>query len=214
MKFDPNLPKTWVNQYLEANPNYAPGRNAELDALFNPSIKEEPLHVPMAGQIKKHLNTEMTYYWAFDRNGVNPFHTRVEQLRAAGFDYATTNDVEMAVEDTVQGRNAEGFSNEIRNGDRRLMKVLTSRWLQIRKSHLMQALQMTNPRHMRDREGHAVMTTGNTQGVSTRLVDAGDPQVTEITAKAVFTDPREDLGGKRPIGNATRISKESVNKGV
>ena len=219
MPFDPDIPKSWLNQFLEEHPGYQQGHNEELDALLNPSITPKPLHIPMAGQYKKQLNLDIELYWAFDRNGMNPYHLRVEQLKSAGFDYATTKDVEMAIEETVQGRNAEGFSNEIRNGDRRLMKCAKQRWLEIRKSHVFQSLLMTHPRHMKDRDSKSVMTTGQTaSGISTRLMDMNDPEVSRLTAKSVFSDAAQDMHevseGRVPFGNTSRIPKDITNKGV
>ncbi len=215
MAIDPSLPKSFVNNYLEANPSYRPGQNEEVDALFNPSISATPLHVPMAGQIRKRLNSEVEFFWAFDRDGQNPRHERVEQLRSVGFDFATTDDVEMAVESTVLGKNEKGFSNEIRNGDRRLLKIAKRRWLEIRKSQLLQAIMMTNPRGKVMGEDGTVMGVGNLiPGVRTTVVDVGD---NVLSSAAVPSDAVKDMlevarGGK-PGGNASVISKQSVNRG-
>ena len=213
---DPTLPKSFVQGFYEGNPGYRPGQNEEVDALFNPSVSAKPLHVPMAGQIRKRINSEMEFFWAFDRLGQNPYHERVEQLRSVGFDYATTNDVEMAVESTVVGKNDKGFSSEIRNGDRRLMKVKKARWLEIRKSHLLQAIMMTNPRGKVMGEDRSVMSVQNLiPGVKTTVTDSPDGV---LSTSAVTSDAAEDMKsvmeGGRQAGNASQVSKATVNKGL
>lgn len=212
------LPRSFVEQFREANPSYRPGLNEETDALFNPSITAKPLHVPQAMRVKKMINNEITLYWAFDRCGQNPNHTRVEQLRAVGFDYATTDDVVMFVEDVVKGRTkrADGkdFSNEIRNGDNRLMKIKKERWLEIRKSQMMQAIMMSNPRGKAMGDDGTVMSAQSlVPGVRTTVMD--EP-VESIRARAVVSNAADDLksvseGGK-PTGNASVVKADQVNK--
>jgi hypothetical protein len=210
-QFDSALPTPFVRNYLEANPSYRPGLNEETDALFNPSISAVPLHIPQAMRIKKHLNTDMWFYWAFDRCGQNPNHTRVEQLRAVGFDYATTADVEMYVDDAVKGKDAKGFSNEIRNGDNRLMKVKKERWFQIRKSHMMQAIGMANPR------GKAMGDDGTIMGVNSMLPGLNtrvtDEPIEDIRARATVSNAAQDIADGTIRGNASVVPKDSVNKG-
>jgi hypothetical protein len=120
--------------------------NDELRDLINPSIEARPLHLPESTRVREFKNKEMHYHWAFDRCGSNPKHDRVEKLRGAGWEFATTDDVEMFSADTVKGRNKNGFSNEIRIGDLRLMKVPELRWRQIRKAQNIAALDQINPR--------------------------------------------------------------------
>lgn len=216
MAVDPLLPQGWLKNFFEANPGYRPGQNEEVDALFNPSITAKPLHVPMAGQIRKRLNSEAEFFWAFDRNGQNPYHERVEQLRSVGFEYATTKDVVMAVESTVLGKNNEGFSNEIRNGDRRLMKIPKRRWLEIRKSQILQAIMMTNPRGKVMGEDRTVMSVGNLiPGVKTTVTEAGEGL---LGTAAVPSNAAEDMAnvmkGDRPAGNASTVPKATVHKGL
>jgi len=212
------LPRSFVQQFRDAAPSYQPGQNEEVDALFNPSISAKPLHVPLAGQILKRLNNEMEYFWAFDRNGQSPYHERVERLRSVGFDYATTDDVRMAVESTVQGKvkvkTAEGrdkdFSNEIRNGDLRLMKVAKRRWLEIRKSHQLQAIMMTHPQGKVMGEDRTIMGVRDlVPGVQTRL---SDESVEAIRARAVVSDAARDLADGTIRGNASIVPKEIINK--
>lgn len=113
--------------------------NDELRDLMNPSISARPLHLPESGRIKTIKNNQFVYFLAFDRCGSNARHERVEQLRAAGWDYATTEDVEMFSADNVKQK------NEIRSGDRRLMKIPKQRWAEIRKAQNLAALQQINP---------------------------------------------------------------------
>lgn len=197
------LPRSFVQNFRDSNPTYRPGQNEETDALFNPSITAKPLHVPMSGQIKKRLNSDMEFFWAFDRNGQSPYHERCERLRSVGFEYATTKDVEMAVSDTVKD---EG---EIRNGDLRLMKVPKRRWLEIRKSHLLQAINMTNPRGKVMGEDGTIMGVNQLiPGVRTEVMD----NVDEMRSRAVVSDAAEDLRNGRPSGNASVVSSDRVNK--
>lgn len=216
MAVDKNLPARFVQNFFEGNPSYRAGQNEETDALFNPSIEAKPLHVPMAMRIKESKNKDMSFYWAFDRCGQTPYHTRVEQLRAVGFDYATTEDVVMAVDDTVKNRNAQSFSNEIRNGDNRLMKVKKQRWMEIRKSHQLQALMMANPRgRVMGEDGTVMGVQGLIPGVRTTVTDQTEGV---LRAAVALSEPAKDLQnvmeGKRPLGNATKVSRESVAAGA
>jgi hypothetical protein len=215
-KIDPQLPPSFVRNFLEANPGYRTGMNEEADALFNPSISAKPLHVPIAMRIKNVLNSDVWFYWAFDRCGQHPYHTRCEQLRAAGFEYASTKDAEMFVDDVVKGKNQEGFSNEIRNGDNRLMKVKKSRWMEIRKSHLIQAIMMANPR------GKTMGDDGTIMGINA-MIPKVKTEVFEnpegiLRTPAAVSIAAQDIAalneGKLPSGNASRVSKESVNRGA
>lgn len=208
------LPRSFVQQFREAAPGYRPGQNEETDALFNPSISAKPLHIPMTGQIAKRLNTEVEFFWAFDRCGQNPNHTRVEQLRAVGFDYATTDDVQMAVADTVKGRtklqSGKEFSNEIRNGDNRLMKVPKRRWLEIRKAQQLNAINMANPRgKVMGEDGTVMGVQSLVPGVRTTVTD--EP-IEDIRARAVVSDAAADLREGQVRGNASVVSADKVNK--
>ena len=210
---DPKLPKSFVDNFRESNPSYRPGFNEETDALFNPSIEAKPLHIPLAGQIRKRLNTEMEFYWALDRNGQNPFHTRVEQLRSVGFDFATTKDVDMAVADTVKGE------NEIRNGDLVLLKVPKLRWLEIRKSHLLQAIMMTNPRgRVMGEDGTVMGVQGLIPGIRTQSLETAN--IADVRASAglrgstIESNATADLAEGIVRGNASRVPLNKVNKGV
>jgi len=200
---DSNVPRSFFRNFLDANPTYQPGQNEETDALFNPSIQARPLHIPMTGQIRRRLRSDLEFFWAFDRNGQNPYHQRCEQLRAVGFEYATTQDVDMAVADTVKG------PEEIRNGDLRLMKIPKQRWLEVRKSQLLEAILMTNPRGKVMNEDRTVMSVGNLiPGVKTTLTEEPLP------AAVAVSDAAQDLRDGVLRGNASVVPKNVVNKGV
>ena len=215
MAIDPALPRGFVRNFFESNPSYRPGVNEETDALFNPSIEAKPMHAPMAMRGKP-LRDGLHFHWAFDRCGQNPNHTRVEQLRHEGWQYATTNDIDMFVKSVVMGKDEKGFSNEIRNGDNRLMMISKKRWLEIQKAYLTQAIMMTNPR------GKVMGEEGTVMGVSELL-----PGIKTITteqpdgllkAAVAFSNASEDIGrireNKSPQGNASKVSRESISRGA
>lgn len=209
MKPDPQVPQSFTRNFLDSNPGYRPGVNEEVDALFNPSISAKPLHVPMAGQIRKRLNSEMEFYWAFDRNGQNPYHERCERLRAVGFEYATTKDVDMYVADTIKGE------SEIRNGDLRLMKVPKMRWLEIRKSQMLQAIMMMNPKGKVMGENGTIMGAQElVPGVKTTL---SDESVESIRSRAIPSSAAADIqemnAGGKPSGNASVVRPRMPGRG-
>ena len=122
--------------------------NQELQDLFDPSIAARQLNPPVSGHIALRKNTSMHYHWAADKCGQNADHSRVEEMRAIGWDFASTDDVEMANDFTVRNRRGgkpDGFSNEIRNGDLRLMKIPLQRWREKRKAENVAAFQMAYP---------------------------------------------------------------------
>ena len=175
-EIDAQLPKNIVRQVFEEQPRPEMW-NDELKDLMNPSIQAKPLHIPISGQIKKRLNYEYEYYWAHDRNGQNPYHDRVETLRSIGFDYATSKDVEMYSSDTVKSE------NEIRSGDRRLMKCPKMRWREIRKDQNLRAVLMSNPQGQVMTDDRSVMSAANLlPGMRTYL---SDETVDSIRSRAV-----------------------------
>ncbi len=192
MQIDPTVPPNVVKQILGPDGIPASQWSEELRDLFNPSISARPLHLPESGRIKTVKNKEFVYYLAFDRNGSDPRHERVEALRAAGFDYATTDDVEMYSADNVKQK------NEIRSGDRRLMKVPIQRWKEIRKSQNLAALEMINPRGRSNR--HPMGSANMTPGMHTSVVD----DIDELRSKAVVTNAAEELRTGDIRGNASR----------
>ena len=167
----------------------------ELRDLFNPSISARPLHLPESGRIKTVKNKEFVYFLAFDRNGSNARHERVEQLRAAGWEYATTDDVEMYSADNVKQK------NEIRSGDRRLMKIPRMRWQEIRKAQNLAALDQINPRRA---NSGPMSIESMTPGMQHYTADDA-----AIRKGAVVSDPTEELRTGNITGNAAvaRIPK-------
>jgi hypothetical protein len=174
---DPNVPKRILKDIAENAPHESKWSD-DLQILLNPSIEAKPAHMPLSGQIKLRKNKDFEYFWAFDRNGNNPSHERVDGLRHIGFQYATTDDVEMMMPSTVLDK------NEIRNGDRRLMKVNRQRWAEIRKSQMMDAIRLTSPReHGFVDPNRAVMRTESlTPGIKTMLTD--DAVVSDLKNRA------------------------------
>lgn len=142
----------------------------ELQDLLNPTIEARQLNPPLSGSIEKRLNKEFEYFWAKDVCGQTPDHSRVEDLRYMGWDYATTADVKMCSDDTVRGKNKEGFSNEIRSGDRRLMKIPMQRWREMRKAQNMTAMQMAYPQPF-DTAGRPMTLEDFTPGINTYFAD-------------------------------------------
>ena len=203
MQTDPSLSKSILKKIFEDNPR-PEFWNEELKALVNPSIHARPLNVPLTGQIAKRLNNECEYYWAFDRCGANPNHERVENLRFVGFDYATTKDVQMCSEDTVKAE------NEIRSGDRRLMKCSKQRWLEIRKDQVLRAIAMGSPQGKAMGEDGTVMGVNNMlPGVNTRISSEVDVQ--EMHSRAAVSDAAQELASGQVRGNA---SVAKVQKGA
>lgn len=139
-QFDSAIPPNVVKQVIADHGNMPSQWNDELQDLLSPSISARPLHLPESTRIKEKKNKEFHYHWAFDRCGSDPRHERVERLRGAGWDYATTADVEMFSGDTIKNK------NEIRIGDLRLMKIPLMRWREIRKAQNLAALEQINPR--------------------------------------------------------------------
>lgn len=167
--------------------------NDELRDLMNPSISARPLHLPESGRIKTVLNSEFVYFLAFDRCGSNARHDRVEQLRAAGWQFATTKDVEMYSKDNVKS------PVEIRSGDRRLMKISKQRWAEMRKAQNFAALQQINP----GRPNSGPMGLGNmTPGMAHSYADDAAVRAGARVSNAV-DDVAAILEGGRASGNAS-----------
>lgn len=138
-------PKVIEQLYSDHGKDYR-GWNQELQDLFDPTISARQMNPPLSGKIDVRKNTHFQYRWAKDVCGSNPDHTRVEELRAVGWEFADTNDVKMANDFTVRNRRkGDNFSNEIRNGDLRLMKIPMQRWREMRKSENVAAYQMAYP---------------------------------------------------------------------
>jgi len=150
----------------------------ELRDLVNPSIQANPRSAPISGKIEQFLDNNYVYYWAESRTGQNANDDRVQELRWAGWEFATTKDVKMCADSCVRGRNKEGFSDEIRSGDRRLMKIKKEWYKEKRKAENMAAIQMAYPQ-VYDQTGRP-MSTGDF-GMPTQFV--GDDFLAEMASK-------------------------------
>ena len=146
------LPKALQRELIETHGKNLDAWPEELRDLLDSSITARSISPPISGRVSEILNADYHYHWAEDRNGATPFHDRVEGLKYAGWDFATTDDVRMATEDTVMGRDekrkskdGKGFSNEIRSGDRRLMKIPMRKWRESRKAQNLAAFQLAYP---------------------------------------------------------------------
>jgi hypothetical protein len=199
MATDAVLPPKLVQQLFEEHGKNTASWPTELQDLVNPSIQARQLNAPLSGQIEKRLNREYEYFWAKDICGQNPDHSRVEELRYTGFEYATTDDVRMCSEDTVKGRDKNNFSNEIRSGDRRLMKIPMQKWREMRKAQNINAIQMAYPQGF-GADGGPMTAANLTPGMKTYLGSEAD--VDAMRRGAIVSDPTEELATKEIKGNA------------
>ncbi|HEX4503161.1 MAG TPA: hypothetical protein VH187_18665 [Scandinavium sp.] len=150
----------------------------EFKDLVNPTIEANATAPPMSGRME-FINTEYHYHWAGpDRDGQSPVHERVEELRSGGWEYATTKDVRLFSQDCIRGKNKEGFSDELRSGDRRLMKCPMKMWKSIRKGQNIAALQMAYPQALG--EG-SPMTSALNNGTRTYL--GSETDIAELQAR-------------------------------
>ena len=203
------LPPKLIEQLYEdhgRNPQLWP---SELRDLVDPTISAKQRNAPVSGMIEEIKNHEFAYYWAKDVCGQNPDHTRVEELRYDGWDYATTRDVKMCTDDTVRNRDKQGFSNEIRSGDRRLMKCSKIKWRENRKAENVRALMMAYPQGFGS-DGSPMSTKNLTPGVKTYM--GSEVDLDELARKRVVSSAANDIEraerGERPFGN-TSIHKPS-----
>jgi len=90
----------------------------------------------------------------------------------------------------VKGKDKDGFSNEIRSGDRRLMKIPVMRWKEMRKAQNLQAIQQTYPQG-RGQDGTPMGLSNMTPGVRTYL---SDEPIESIRARAVVGDATKSEG--------------------
>lgn len=198
-RIDPDLPESFVRNITGPDGIHPSQRNEELDWLLSPSIKARPLHLPESGRIRTVKNREYVYFLAYDRCGTNPNHNRVESLRAAGWDYATTDDVEMF------SRADERQKNEIRSGDRRLMKIPIDRWKEIRKAQLLASINMIHPRGRGER---SVM--GSANSLPGQLPVAVVEDFAEMRSRGVVSDAAMELATGNVTGNASQVPKGRV----
>jgi hypothetical protein len=168
------LPRKLVESIVESNGPDTSKWNQELRDMFDTSIEPELCSTPISGKVDKFLNPDFHYYWAFDRA---ERHERVEELRFAGWEFATTNDVKMCAESSVVARKkdkaskdgGDGFSDEIRSGDRRLMKLPMSIWRKHKKAQNLASWQQTYPQAF----GESMTTDANGKPIPVgRAMDA------------------------------------------
>ena len=183
------IPRKLMQQLLEEHGKNPQEWNQELQDLINPTIEARDISAPMSGRIDKIINTDYHYHWAFDRCGASPDHDRVESLRYAGWEFASTDDVMMCAESTIVGRSnnkksrdGKGFSEEIRSGDRRLMKLAIGKWRSLRKAQNLAAYQMAYPQPF-DMKGKAMSAEDLIPGMKTRMLDAAE--ISEAHTQAV-----------------------------
>jgi hypothetical protein len=131
-------------QISENHPNRAQWPK-ELAILFDDTIQARPLNLPGVGQVNI-KNTEFCYHWVRRPMGPNPDLTRYMQLKTAGFQNATLEDVDPLVSSV----NAD--STEITCGqDLILMKAKPDVYYGAIKAHQQRAINMTNPRSVEGR---------------------------------------------------------------
>lgn len=199
------VPPKVMNQVFEDHGKDPNKWNLELQDIFDPSISARQLNPPMSGHINLRKNTGFQYFWAKDVCGQTPDHTRVESMRAVGWDFADTNDVEMANDFTVKNRDKKNrYSNEIRNGDLRLMKIPMLRWRESRKEANVAAFQMAYPQAF-GKTGEVMTAQDLIPALKTHFVNQN--QLQEFESKRTFSDAREDIvraaAGERPLGNTS-----------
>lgn len=181
-----NLPRKVLEGIVENNGNDMSRWTQELRDLFDTTIEPELVSTPISGKVDKFLNTDFHYHWAFDREGR---HERVEELRFAGWEFATTNDVKMCAESSVYSRRkgkesrdgGDGFSDEIRSGDRRLMKLSMSVWRKHKKAQNLAAWQQTFPQAF-GTSGKPMEAAQLIPGLRSELMDAAAIAETRRTA--------------------------------
>lgn len=180
------VPRKVLENVVENNGNDPSKWNQELQDLFDTTIEAELVSTPISGKVDKFLNTDFHYHWAFDRADR---HERVEELRFAGWDFATTNDVKMCAESSVHGRRkdkpskdgGDGFSDEIRSGDRRLMKLPMTIWRKHKKAQNMAAWQQTVPQAF-GASGKPMEAAQLIPGLNSQLMDPAAIAETRRTA--------------------------------
>jgi hypothetical protein len=171
------IPRALMQQLVEDHGKNINAWPEELRDLIDSSISARSISPPISGKVERILNTDYHYHWAEDRCGATPFHERVESLKYAGWSPATTDDVQMCSEDCVHGRNekvkskdGKGFSNEIRSGDRLLMKIPMMKWRENRKAQILAAYQLAYPQPF-GRDGKPMTAANLIPGFRTEQMD-------------------------------------------
>jgi len=192
-----------------------------LRDLIDPSIEARAIAPPISGKVDKFLNTDFYYYWAFDRCGQESSHDRVESMRYAGWQFATTDDVKMCSLDSAKGRNkdrkskdgGEGWSDEIRSGDRRLMKIPMTLWRSIQKANLIAAYQLSYPQPF---VGNGVDEKGRPVG---RPIMTNEQFITgvktELMSEAQIADAKREFTAANSVAAKThkQIEEEARQAG-
>ena len=199
-KIDSQVPSAVVKQVFEDHGSDQSKWSEDLKALMSPSIVARPLHMPSMMRIKRRLNTDFEYFAARDREGTNPNHERVGELKSLGFDFATTDDVEMENSASVKSK------SEIRSGDLVLMKVPKQIWYGIRKQQQLDAIRLTK---RADPSRSVLMSSSHIPGVRTEL--AGEQDLASIMANRVLDNSSEGPAVENfTTGNTTRVSSKGA----
>jgi hypothetical protein len=147
------LPKRIQEQLVENHGRDTSKWPQELRDLLDPTIEAVAISAPISGKVAEFINTDYHYHWVEFVDGATPKHDRAQSLRYAGWEFATTDDVKMCSESAVMGRKGDkkskdgrmGFSDDIRSGDRRLMKLPMALWRKTKKAQNLAAFQMAYP---------------------------------------------------------------------
>lgn len=136
MKIDPQIPKRVLEGVLSEQPNRA-NWSEDLDILLDPNITARSIALPSVGAvvIKNH---DFKYHWCRLKMGPNADTSRYMQLKALGFQNATTEDVEVVNADIVEGK------TEIRSGDRILVKAPPEIYNGLKKQYMLDAIRQTS----------------------------------------------------------------------
>ena len=174
---DQQVPKRVLREINENQP-HREAWSEDLEILLDPKIQARPLALPGLGAIKIR-NTDMSYYYCRLSNGSRPDTARYMQLRTMGFENATpwnekdkTGDVEVLV--------GEANKDEIRSGDRILLKCPKMIFAAYKKQHMLDSLRSTAQRGVSkqgdgNEEGRRMMTSAtNLTGVSTYIPSEGE----------------------------------------
>lgn len=187
------ISKTLMKHLVEEHGKNIKAWPSELQDLIDPSISAVSVSPPISGKVEKFINTNYHYHWAYDLEGQTPNHDRVESMRWAGWEFATTDDVKMCSESAVVGRKSgkeskdggKGWSDNIRSGDRRMMKLPMHLWRQTKKAQNMAAYQMAYPQPFAEASpgvGKPMSAETFIPGFKSEMMD--DEQISEARRKA------------------------------
>jgi hypothetical protein len=136
-----SIPASWQQRLREEQPD--PSKwNKELQVLFDDSIEARPLNLPSSSKVKL-KDSSYVIYRVRRKNGPNPDSTRFMELRAAGYEPVTLDDLENP-EDLTAHVNAD--ETEITEGvDLVWMKAKKEIHYGAMKAHQLKSLAMTSP---------------------------------------------------------------------